>query len=360
MAKKKKGLHISEENLESMMRVFGSVEKGPCKNEAQHLYIYTIDTGELKANVAVYFRGDNTITCVKQGSGACEEKSQEIVSYIEENAEYKNVSSGTFTCKFTKDKFDNLTKYLESLEGVRLISEKDKGTNGLVRKFIINMGDSIALTFWQTTGKMCFQGYLMLLHVEVKSFISAYEYVKTELDINDKAQKSKKELIVKQKIQQLMPTSYDKLDSLFQDYIYDSIIQVVMRNELREYSAWAFPVLKALEGRTKQILDYNKIRINDKIGFKIRVSRNPDEYKNIFLFNDGKHVVDTSIVSINDVNTLNALSDCYTFICKNRNTLFHIKQTIVGTRTLDTPEEAESIIYDACEIIEKSYTLIKK
>lgn len=67
-----------------------------------------------------------------------------------------------------------------------------------------------------------------------------------------------------------MPTSYDKLDSLFQDYIYDSIIQVVMRNELREYSAWAFPVLKALEGRTKQILDYNKIRINDKIGFKIR------------------------------------------------------------------------------------------
>ena len=83
-------------------------------------------------------------------------------------------------------------------------------------------------------------------------------------------------------------------------------------------------------------------------------------YKNIFLFNDGKHVVDTSIVSINDVNTLNALSDCYTFICKNRNTLFHIKQTIVGTRTLDTPEEAESIIYDACEIIEKSYTLIKK
>lgn len=39
----------------------------------------------------------------------------------------------------------------------------------------------------------------MLLHVEVKSFISAYEYVKTELDINDKAQKSKKELIVKTK-----------------------------------------------------------------------------------------------------------------------------------------------------------------
>lgn len=49
------------------------------------------------------------------------------------------------------------------------------------------------------------------------------------------------------------------------------------------------------------------------------------------------------------------------FICKNRNTLFHIKKTIVGKiRTLDTPEEAESIIYDACEIIEKSYTLIKK
>lgn len=42
MAKKKKGLHISEENLESMMRVFGSVEKGPCKNEAQHLYIYIL------------------------------------------------------------------------------------------------------------------------------------------------------------------------------------------------------------------------------------------------------------------------------------------------------------------------------
>lgn len=361
MTKKKSGLHISEQELETMLKSFGDIEKGSCINEAQHMYIYTINTGDLIVKVAVYFRSsDNTITCTKQGSGESGEKSQEIVKYINDNAKFKNVSSGEFTCKFTKEKFASLKKYLSSLEGVTLNGEKEDKDNGHMLKFISNIGDSITLTFWETTGTMCFQGYLMLLHIEVKSFINTYEYVKTDLIKVDSEQKSKKELMVQEKIQQLMPVSYNKLNVVLQDYIHDSIIQIIMRNELKEYSAWTFPVLKALEGITKQILGYNGIRINDNIGFKIRVQRNPDKYEYIFTKQDGKQIVNKGIVSIQDVNTLNALSDCYTYLCQNRNPLFHMKQASAATRRLTTPDDAEVIIYEACKIIEQSYILINK
>lgn len=357
---KKSGLHITEAELEAMMKRFGDVNKGQCINEAQNQYIYTINIGSLEAKVAVYFRSDNTISCVKQGSGESGEKSQEIVSYIKENANFNNVSSGTFTCKFTEEKFEKLKNYLCTLDGVTLKLDENKGVNGHLLKFISNIGDSITLTFWKTTGKMCFQGYLMLLHAEVKSFISAYEYVKTELFKVNEEQKSEKELMVQKMIQQLMPVSYNKLDALFQDYIHDSIMQIVMRNQLREYSAWTFPILKALEGRIKQILGYNNVRIKDSIGFKIKVNRESQDYEKIFLYENGKHVVNTGIVSIQDGNTLNVLSDCYTYICQNRNPLFHVKYTISGTRKVTTPEDAENIIYEACKMIEQSYILIRR
>lgn len=359
MAKNKSGLHISEQRLEEMMKVFGDIKKGPCINEVSHQYTYTINNNGLMVSVTVYFRGDKTITCVAQGSGEARKKSDEIVAYIKDNAQYKNVSSGTFTCECTNDRFNNLKNYLCQLNGVELTKDEDKGQNGHILQFNSNIGDKITLTFWKTKSKMLFQGYLMLLHVEVKSFISAYGYVKTELDESDESKKSANDLIVKNMIQQYMPKSYSNLDPLLKDYIYDSIVQVVGKNDLREYSAWTFPILKALEGRIKQILAYNNVRINDKKGFKVKVPGSKD-YQTIFLYDGTDYSLDTSIINIKDVNTLKALTECYAYLCKNRNTTFHVSQVLNFTRKIGTQEEAETIIYESCKLIERSYTLIGK
>lgn len=358
MAKNKSGLHITEERLEEMMKVFGDISKSPCINETSNQYIYTINCNSIAVSVTVYFRKDKTITCVPQGSGESRKKSEEIVSYIKENADYNNVSSGTFTCECTKEKFENLKDYLCKLDGVNLQKDEDKGQNGHMLQFNSNIGDKITLTFWETKSKMLFQGYLMLLHVEVKSFMSAYGYVKTELEETDVNKKTQNESMVNNIIQRYMPQSYSKLDQLLQDYIYDSVAQVVLKNDLREYSAWTFPILKALEGRIKQVLAYNNIRINDKKGFKIKLDDNRDY--NIFSYNGTEYFIDSSIISINDVNTLNTLVECYSYLCRNRNTTFHVSQVLNFTRKISNKEEAEAIIYETCKLIEKSYTLIGK
>lgn len=357
---KNKGLHITKEELESMIETYGEIIGIKCVNTVNQQYNYEVMVKSIKVLIAVYFRSDNTISCVAQGSGESKNLSQEIVNYIKDNANYKNIASGTFTCEMTKDKFKKLIEYLVSLDGVKITYNEDKGINGQVIKLISNIGDKVTLTFWESKGKMLFQGYLMVLHVEVKSFISAFGYVKTELDKVIEEEKSQNEIKVNAIINKLMPVSYNNLEKLLQDFIYDSIVQIIQRTELRgDYSAWTFPVLKALEGRTKQILLFNGIRINDKIGFKVKPIGSKD-YQNIFLYNPPKHEVDTSIISITDGNTLNALSKCYSYLSKNRNPTFHVSQVLNFTRKVEKPEEAENIIYETCKLIEDSYILIGK
>jgi len=357
---KNKGLHITKEELESMIETYGNIIGSKCVNDVNQQYNYEVLINNIKVLIAVYFRNDNTISCVAQGSGESRSLSQEIVDYIKENSSYKNVASGTFTCSMTKDKFEALKQYLVSLDNVKMTYNEDKGNNGEIVKLISNIGDKVTLTFWESNSKMLFQGYLMMLHVEVKSFISAFGYVKTELDKVIEEEKTQNEIKVNAIINKLMPVSYNKLEKLLQDFIYDSIVQIVQKTELKgDYSAWIFPVLKALEGRTKQILLLNGIKINDKIGFKVKPAGSND-YQSIFLYNSLKHEVDTSIISITDGNTLNALSKCYSYLSKNRNTTFHVSQVLNFTRKVETQEEAENIVYETCKLIEDSYILIGK
>lgn len=356
---KNKGLHITKEELESMIETYGNIVSSECVNQLNQQYNYKVKVNNMEVVIAVYFRKDNTISCVSQGSGECGKLSKEIVDYIKENVNYKNVANGTFTCEMTKDKFQTLKEYLISLDGVKLTYDEDKGINGHVIKLISNIGDKITLTFWESSSKMLFQGYLMLLHVEVKSFISVFGYVKTELDKVAEEKKSQSEDNVNALIHKLMPNSYNNLDELLKDLIYDSLVQIVQKTTLRDYSAWTYPVLKALEGRTKEILLFNGIRINDKIGFKV-TSNGSGEKVNIFLYKGCKHEVDTSIISITDDNTLDVLSECYSYLCKHRNTTFHVSQILNFTRRVEKAEEAEGIIYQSCKIIERSYNLLGK
>ena len=259
-----------------MIETYGEIIGNKCVNTVNQQYNYEVMVNGIRVLIAVYFRSDNTISCVAQGSGESKNLSQEI-NYIKDNVNYKNVASGTFTCEMTKDKFETLTEYLVSLDGVKITYNEDKGINGQVVKLINNIGDKVTLTFWESKGKMLFQGYLMLLHVEVKSFISAFGYVKTELDKVEDEQKSQNEIKVNELINKLMPNSYNNLNELLQDFIYDSIVQIIQRNTLRDYSAWTFPVLKALE--REELNKYShlmRLELVIKNGFKVKLPGSND------------------------------------------------------------------------------------
>lgn len=351
---KKKGLHISKERLEEIINMYGAIREIACINNANGQFRYTIENADGIFKMNVFFRKDNTITCNVQGTD--EEKSigSKLVDIIYESEQEKNIRSGTFTCKISKDNLEGLIEYLKEKEGVSLIRDEEKGDNGHVYKFLDEVGDSITLTYYNNA-TMLFQGYLMQLHTEVKCYLNSYEYVKTEIDMQTGNEIDERENNVQLLIKKYLPNSYDKLNDYLKDQLYDSLNLVVIHNEMRDYSSWTFQGLKALEGRIKEIFAFEGIAIDDKRGFRKKISSN--RLVPIFNFNEvsKKHSLNSRVVNISDADTVSVLGEAYTFLNKHRSELFHTKQVMAGTRQIDTPEEAEAIIFEICKIIEDSY-----
>jgi len=357
---KNKGLHISKVDLFANIEAFTGlvntevIKSEKCLNQVNNQCRYEIIKNEVTFNIDVYYKKDKTINPTAAGSGKEGQLSKELVEFIISNSAFKNVASGNFTCDLSEEAFNLLKEYLDDLQGVSIEKDENKGANGHVLQYVSEIGDKITLTYYTTTHNLRFQGYLMKLHVEVKCFLNAYTYVRTEVQTIQANKIATNETKILNVINTELRNSYDKLDPLLQDLLYDAITQIVIRPSARDYSVWTFPALKALEGRIKQMFSFEGIRINDKIGFAVKDIRTNTK-RPMFNFVGAKHVINTSIVSISDGNTLSELSDCYTYWNKNRNELFHAKQVLGMTRQIGTPEEAENIIYEVCKLVEKSY-----
>lgn len=351
---KKKGLHITKEQLEEIISMNGDILGVECINKGNGQYRYTIESSEGTFNMNVFFRKDNTITCNVQGTDREKCIGSKLVDLIYEKENVKDIQSGTFTCKISKENMESLIGYLKSLAGVKLIKDEDKGVNGHIYKFLDEIGDSITLTYYNNS-KMRFQGYLMQLHTEVKCYLSVYEYVKTEVDKQTTEEMSGRESKVTSLIRKYLPNSYDNLNEYLKDQLYDSLNLIVIHNEMRDYSSWTFHGLKALEGRIKQIFAAEGILIDDKIGF--RKKNASKKLVPMFSFDEVSHryIINSGVVNITDIDTVSVLCEAYTYLNKNRSEIFHTKQVMSGTRQIETPEEAESIIFEVCRIIENSY-----
>lgn len=351
---KKKGLHISKERLEEIIGMYGDIREIECINQVNGHFKYSIENANGIFKMNVFFRKDHTITCNVQGTD--EEKSigNKLVDIIYESEEKNNIRSGTFTCKISKENMEGLIGYLKEKEGVDLIKDEDKADNGHVYKFLDEVGDSITLTYYNNS-TMLFQGYLMQLHTEVKCYLSAYEYVKTEIVEQVEREITGRENDVQFLIKKYLPHSYDKLNDYLKDQLYDSLNLIVIHNEMRDYTSWTFQGLKALEGRIKEIFAFERIFIDDKRGFRWKISSN--RWVPVFNFDEisKKHNLNTGVINISDADTVSVLCDAYTFLNKHRSEIFHTKQIMAGTRRIDTPEEAEAIIFEICKIIEDSY-----
>ncbi len=351
---KKKGLHISKEQLEEIIVNFGKINKIECLNEGNGHYRYNIENESGSFNMNVFFRKDKTVTCNVQGTEEETLLGNQLVQLIINSDEFKNIKTGSFSCKLSQDKFVLLKEYLINLDGVKLIKDENKGNNGHIYKFLNEIGDCITLTYYDNL-TLSFQGYLMQLHTEVKCFINAYKYVKTQIDNQTNEENKKREQNVNIIINKYLSNSYQNLEDYLKDQIYDSIDLIVIHNEMRDYSSWTFQILKALEGRIKQIFSYEGIIINDKKGFKLKNSSN--QWVPLFNYNDKtcEYTINKNIVNITNVNIIEILNSAYTYLNKNRSEIFHTKPILTGSRRIDTPEEAEAIVFKVCKIIEESF-----
>lgn len=358
---KNKGLHLSKTMVEDIMEEFGNIVNQEQKNPSNNRIRYYIEKEGKAFYIDIFFRKDCTLTVFPMPSGDNKELSEELVHIIKSNDNYQGVTSGTFTCSCDFKRFLALKNYLSQLEGVTKIKDEDKGPNGHVIQFISEIGDKITLTFYQSTGKILYQGHLMNLYLEVKSFMSPLAgNIETEIiDARGIVKKDKNKEIDKY-INTYVPTAYNGFNDTIQGFIRDTFRMIITNDEFSEYSSWTFPILKVLEYRIKQMLGFKEIYLDDKKGFQYRnleyrKNMNPKhKWKYIFLKKDIHYTLDRKLSGKFSQDEADCLLECYNFFNRNRHTLFHTKQEILGTRVLKTKEEAKMIIFDTCNLLENS------
>ncbi|MDD2445871.1 MAG: RNase LS family HEPN domain-containing protein, partial [Clostridia bacterium] len=114
-----------------------------------------------------------------------------------------------------------------------------------------------------------------------------------------------------------------------------------------EFTMYAFPVLKALEG----VLKFNLSKCNIPMNKTFDMFDKDITTDVYFLKTIWKNKLDVANVT--------KLENCYNHLYNNRHTLFHFGIIIGGidssTRILKTKEEANLIIKDTLEIIDNNY-----
>ena len=343
-----KGLNIDRDKIGKVINEnYASKFDISLDEKPNNLWVYKFKgTGIQPAILNVYYVNDGTTTLYYK-LGTNQDLSLEIANLIKDNCSIKEFKSNSFYLKSIRDvDFETILEYL-ALENE--IETDEINIKGRIVKVKGKQGDKITLHHFsngafQAQGKprMIFNDVIAILS-EVMPFKdivnSQLEFYETNLTADD----------ILGELETRLPISSQYLLDKVKSVLSPSLALKKFVIELDDFSAFAFPVLRGLEGVLKQIYFDNGIIIG-KEGFR--------DYLQI----DGGGInVTLSSNTTNKINcgkTHKAICDIYSFYNYNRHSLFHMDGTIVTSRILNRTE-AESIINNALNLIESSISNIK-
>ncbi|MEO5991384.1 MAG: type II toxin-antitoxin system RnlA family toxin [Ferruginibacter sp.] len=309
------------------------------------LFIYKFKaTGIPQASLNVYNLKDGTTT-LHFKTGANQELSLEIANHIKETCHLKEFNSNSFYLKAIRDEDFNLV--IEFLCEKNKVESDSETKNHRIVKIKGHQGDTIIL-HKHSNGSFQAQGKPRLLFNDVIFLLSELMPFKEVIDSQLKYYETNltsADIIGELEIR--LPVSWEHIEDKIKSILSPSIAITKIGIELDDFSLFAFPALRALEGVMKQLFKSNKILITNKDGF--------GEY----IFNRGQQTILTpkAIAQIKCINTQKAICDIYSFYSAKRHSLFHVDGTIVNTKIL-TYQEARHIIDNAINLIENSFTSI--
>lgn len=346
----KSGLFISREEVEKVITSFCEIESIDEINENSHQTRYRLSKDSEKFSIDIYYRNDKTCTISLLGNADQKILGKQLKELIKSQVVYGERASASFTIKIKANEFEDLIHYLEENDAVTRDSDEDKGENGRIVKLTTDFGDRTTLTYYNSSGKMRYQGLMMDLYVEVKTFVTP---LGNELS-NVVVSKNSGVLELSSKIDDFIslnvPNYYANADKIIQEFIEDSIKMLLSNGELNDYAVWATPVLRVLEQRIKEILGFNGIIIDDRKGFKVGRT---------YIF-DSSQIGSTRINVSVDSQHSSCLISCYDYWKDNRHQLFHGNQIAATIRRVSCPSDAQAIIVEVCKRLENSYAIIGK
>ncbi|MFR1820592.1 MAG: hypothetical protein ACLSXK_04715 [Lactococcus petauri] len=354
---------MSKDDVKRIIEEFGTIELEEMKNPSAGLTRYTIFKDDTSFKFDVWFKKSGKIRVASVGN---DELGNQLKEIFISQSRYAEIIGTDFSTKVSEKLFNDLIEYLsKGVPNMTVGTLQDKGNNGLIYKISTNFGDVATITYWKSTRNFRFQGYMMSIYAEVRSFIlpqlsetveSTLNLVTTNLvDIDAASEKF---------ISTLVPTYFSKANSHIQGLLQDSSKMLFLFKDqnvvLSDYAPVTMSGLKVIEYRIKEICLGCGIIVNDKKGFVIDKKHPSNQFgKNISVFEaldnsgNGRKKINSNVGIPAKYSQI--LVDLYEYQDQNRNTTFHLKQQIFASRKIETLEEAHDILTRTFKLLEQSY-----
>lgn len=343
---KKKSVYINREEIRTLILKIGQEKWTPFEAselvKKGNLFRCQIVAEGKNAILNFYFNEDGTTTISPTGTNR--DISLTIKTILEESCTYSNDTEGrTYSFKKLPTEWsEKLIQYLETLvKDAPVINKIETQPVHEVYKFTSSIGDTLVINIY-TNGTITLQGKPAYLYSEAISFLSYCESVSVDdivATINNFHDVDVKTEDVRSEMKVLLPRSYRNLDEMILKLLSPSISLRKIKMPLEDYSCYAFPALRALEGYIKYLFGIKSIDVGHTF------------YR---IFDNG--VLTAKIASrINDTVFQQELERLYDYFVKNRHVTFHTEQVLIGTTILEDKQEADEIVNSVLNLIETSY-----
>ena len=301
--------------------------------------------GKDKAIIRFYFN-KNGKTTIQTNQGKNPALGDKVAKEVISQCQIAIASQGTLSIKpLTQESFDLMLEYLIDECNSTLTSTK-KNDIGTLYELKGIQGDKVTLSYYNTKTFMV-QGCPLFLHSQIVEFLS--EYLDLEDIVNSQLKLIKTDITAQQALQNLeayLPNSYATLEPKIKAVLCPSLVLRNLDIELTDYSVFAFPALKGLEGYIKFLFFSKGVMIGKK-GFGPHLREDTHNTLN-----------ENARVQINCDKTCKAINQCYGYYKSQRHGLFHADGVIRNTRLIEQKAEALAIINDVIEKIETSYLVL--
>ena len=303
------------------------------------------EQGEIKI---ILFYNKKGSTTINPDVGKQQELSNKIAAVLVENSIISERDNFSFCIpNFKPENLSDLIKTLTDEGVAKKQSDEEQAICRVIKLVGLQQNDTITIKHYSSK-KIQFQGRPILLYKHICMFLSEACAAKDIISAQEEFYKIKiNQSNVDTEFNAYFPKSKDFLGYKLKEIILPTFTLLHISIQLTDYSLFVFPILKGLEGYIRKLFSDNGVIT----GRGFLGSYFTNEYDK----NDRLRVEIQHREIINNEKICGAIEKAFEYFTVQRNTLFHIDGAILPTRTIETMQEARTIIFDVVDIIESTY-----
>ena len=256
----------------------------------------------------------------------------------------KKISKGSSWITITFFEKENLNKIMnkmkKELEGIK-VECKIQNEQKIIYKLKLEKNEITVTLFDNQNKLLLIQGSMNIVFQAFLTYINEILGLKkVKYAIGEAYKKKINTSEVEKKFEEKCPKLPEDYPESYKDLIRQAIINLsYSANDCIDYSQFAFPALRALEGHLKYVCEKAGIHITKK--FSIFNKQENRYYLNKPIQNQAIKLY---------------IEELYNYFEENRHTLFHVGEiigTTSNTRTIETKDEANEIIEEIINKINK-------